>query len=159
MGYSSNRYLGLHNKQPWKLSIYERSDYDDCSRLMWTYREGQLYNKIGGKLARVNDSEALLVHWQPNMEKVWADRPEHQYDIVFSDVHGINWDFMGGEYIMDRRTGLVLTADKTLHANINFSIPFDTRRFEARGQVFKREKILSESLLANSASFLLCLQI
>ena len=43
---------------------------------------------------------------------------------------------------MERRSGLVLTADKTLHANINFSVPFDTRRFEARGQVFKRERIL-----------------
>ena len=43
--------------------------------------------------------EAVMVHWEERMESVWEHRPDHKFEIVFSDVHGINWDFMGGEYI------------------------------------------------------------
>ena len=30
---------------------------------MWSYSKGQLYNRLGGRLALLNRTEARLVHW------------------------------------------------------------------------------------------------
>ena len=64
----NNYLLGLDTRNPWHVATYKWSEYETNFRLMWSYDRGQLYNRLGGRLALLNRTEARLVHWPEDGE-------------------------------------------------------------------------------------------
>ena len=122
---------------------------------MWSYHRGQLYNRLGGRLALLNRTEARLVHWPEDGErshrcletshtviKMKTCSAQSEYEIMFTDAikaRTLPKGYMHqvyGEYIIDTKSGMVLTTEGKVYGDVFFSIPYTRDSREALRQMF-----------------------
>ena len=123
--------------------------------MMWSYHHGQLYNRLGGRLALLNRTEARLVHWPEEGERghrcvetshtdiiINTCSAQSEYEIMISDAikaRTLPKGYMHqvyGEYIIDTKSGMVLTTEGKVYGDVFFSIPYTRDSREALRQMF-----------------------
>ena len=60
---------------------------------MWSFHRGQLYNRLGGRLALLNRTEARLVHWPENVERKHRSHRgnRHHHLTIIENMKGAEW--------------------------------------------------------------------